>query len=98
MLWRLIDQCLHQLLVDKRGKAQQFAGFGDIFDNRVQLPSLHTTHPIQVAVVVLLSTGFHKHDLLQWFPTGEEFLPREEFHEFRGGISTFYLSYLFVVQ
>jgi len=34
----------------------------------------------------------------QWFPTGEEFLPREEFHEFRGGISTFYLSYLFVVQ
>jgi len=26
--------------------------------------------------------------LLQWFPTGEEFLPREEFHEFRGGIST----------
>jgi len=34
----------------------------------------------------------------QWFPTEEEFLPREEFHEFRGGISTFYLSYLFVVQ
>jgi len=28
----------------------------------------------------------------QWFPTAEEF------HEFRGGISTFYLSYLFVVQ
>jgi len=25
----------------------------------------------------------------QWFPTGEEFLPWEEFHEFRGGISTF---------
>jgi len=24
----------------------------------------------------------------QWFPTGEEFLPREEFHEFRRGIST----------
>ena len=24
----------------------------------------------------------------QWFPTGEEFLPREEFHEFRGGFST----------
>jgi len=24
----------------------------------------------------------------QWFPTGEEFLPGEEFHEFRGGIST----------
>jgi len=24
----------------------------------------------------------------QWFPTGEEFLPREEFHELRGGIST----------
>jgi len=24
----------------------------------------------------------------QWFPTGEEFLPREEFHEFWGGIST----------
>jgi len=37
-------------------------------------------------------------ELVQWFPTGEEFLPREEFHEFRGGISTFYLSYLFVVQ
>jgi len=27
-------------------------------------------------------------DVNQWFPTGEEFLPREEFHEFRGGIST----------
>jgi len=26
--------------------------------------------------------------IAQWFPTGEEFLPREEFHEFRGGIST----------
>jgi len=25
----------------------------------------------------------------QWFPTGEEFLAREEFHEFRGGISTY---------
>jgi len=25
----------------------------------------------------------------QWFPTGEEFLPRDEFHEFRGGISTY---------
>jgi len=24
--------------------------------------------------------------LKQWFPTGEEFLPREEFHEFKGGI------------
>jgi len=24
----------------------------------------------------------------QWFPTGEEFLPREKFHEFRGGIYT----------
>jgi len=36
--------------------------------------------------------------LLQWFPTGEEFLPRKEFHEFRGGISTLELSYLFIVQ
>jgi len=27
-------------------------------------------------------------DVNQWFPTGEEFLRREEFHEFRGGIST----------
>jgi len=26
--------------------------------------------------------------IYQWFPTGEEFLPREEFQEFRGGIST----------
>jgi len=26
-------------------------------------------------------------DVDQWFPTGEEFLPREEFHEFRGRIS-----------
>jgi len=26
--------------------------------------------------------------LNQWFPTGEEFLPGEESHEFRGGIST----------
>ena len=26
--------------------------------------------------------------LSQWFPTGEEFLPREEFHELRGGFST----------
>ena len=34
----------------------------------------------------------------QCFPTGEEFLPREEFHEFRGGISTSYLSYLFIVS
>ena len=34
----------------------------------------------------------------QWFPTGEEFPPREEFHEFRGGISTLQLSYLFSVQ
>jgi len=25
----------------------------------------------------------------QWFPTGEEFLAREGFHEFRGGISTY---------
>jgi len=24
----------------------------------------------------------------QWFPTGEEFLPSEEFHESRGGVST----------
>jgi len=24
----------------------------------------------------------------QWFPTGEEFLPGEKFHEFRRGIST----------
>jgi len=29
------------------------------------------------------------HRLCQWFPTGEEFLPREEFHVFRGGISAF---------
>jgi len=36
--------------------------------------------------------------LIQWFPTGEEFPPREEFHEFRGGISTLQLSYLFSVQ
>ena len=34
----------------------------------------------------------------QWFPTGEEFLPREEFHDCRGGISTFNLSYLFIVR
>jgi len=26
--------------------------------------------------------------LEQWFPTGEEYLPGEEFREFRGGIST----------
>jgi len=26
--------------------------------------------------------------LNQWFPTGELFLPWEEFHEFMGGIST----------
>ena len=38
------------------------------------------------------------HTLGQWFPTGEEFPPREEFHEFRGGISTLQLSYLFSVQ
>ena len=25
-------------------------------------------------------------DLVQWFPTGEEFLPREEFYNFKGGI------------
>ena len=28
--------------------------------------------------------------LAQWFPTGEEFLPREEFYLLRGGISTFW--------
>jgi len=40
----------------------------------------------------------HVNSLNQGFPTGEEFPPREEFHEFRGGISTLQLSYLFSVQ
>jgi len=26
--------------------------------------------------------------LMRWFPTRKEFLPREAFHSFRGGIST----------
>ena len=29
----------------------------------------------------------------QWFSTGEEFFPLEEFHEFREGISILWLSY-----
>jgi len=33
----------------------------------------------------------------QWFPTGEEFLPREDFHEIRGGISTLYFSSLTII-
>jgi len=33
-----------------------------------------------------LTTGTNALD--QWFPTREEFLPRDEFHQFRGGIST----------
>jgi len=38
-------------------------------------------------------------NIQQWFPTGEEeFLPKEEFHEFRGGISILQLSYLFIVS
>jgi len=37
-------------------------------------------------------------DLYQWLPSGEEFLPREEFHEFRGDISTLYLRYIFIVS
>jgi len=36
--------------------------------------------------------------LKQWFPTGEEFLLTEEFHEFREGLSTLQLSYLFIVN
>jgi len=35
--------------------------------------------------------------LEQWFPAGEKFPPREEFHEFRGGISTSWLIYLLIV-
>jgi len=41
--------------------------------------------------LLLLQLGFERFQyisLSQWFPTGEEFLPGEEFHEFRGGIST----------
>ena len=44
------------------------------------------------------SKAYIENLLEQWFPTGEEFPPREEFHEFRGGISTLQLSYLFSVQ
>jgi len=36
--------------------------------------------------------------LNQWFPTRGEFLPREEFYEFRGGISTLRTGYLFIVK
>jgi len=32
----------------------------------------------------------------QWFPTRDGFLPRQEFHELMGGISTLQLSYLFI--
>jgi len=49
-------------------------------------------------ILVIISKLIPRKQLRQWFPTGEEFLPREEFHEFRAGISTFCLSYLFVVQ
>jgi len=41
-------------------------GLGTSLTAEFKLPSLHTTHPIQVEVVVLLSIGFHKHDL-QYF-------------------------------
>jgi len=40
-----------------------------------QIIQIHTIHKGNYAVA-------------QWLPTGKEFLPREEFHEFRGGIST----------
>jgi len=39
-------------------------------------------------VEVVVDSKLPSMPLGQWFPTGEEFLPREEFHEFRGGIST----------
>jgi len=36
--------------------------------------------------------------IVQWFPTRQEFLPGEEFHKFRGGISTLYWSYQFIAN
>jgi len=34
----------------------------------------------------------------QRFPPGEEFLPREEFHVFRGGMFNLFFSCLFIVS
>jgi len=47
--------------------------FGDLVDRYVR---------------ILILFCLHKLPIVQWFPTGEEFLPREAFHEFRGGMST----------
>jgi len=47
--------------------------------------------PISAAWATKGSEEFSERDrkvLSQCFPSGKEFLPREEFHEFRGGIST----------
>jgi len=54
---------------------------------------------VLVQKIVFVSTGFNRNrsalvldsdnGVYQWFPAGEEFLPREEFHEFRGRISTY---------
>jgi len=54
----------------------------------------------QISTLFIFSVLLHVWalGLRQWFPTGEEFQPREEFHEFRGGYSTLQLSYLFSVQ
>jgi len=54
---------------------------------------------VKYQIKTLQKTNVIERDSLrQWFPTGEEFPPREEYHEFRGGISTLRLSYLFSVQ
>jgi len=38
----------------------------------------------------VVDVQYKNHAIKQWFPAGEEFLPGEEFHEFKGGISTLY--------
>jgi len=44
---------------------------------------------VKYQIKTLQKTNVIERDSLrQWFPTGEEFPPREEYHEFRGGIST----------
>jgi len=76
--------------------------FGKLFYRLIHIsPSYQTVYrSFEIILEWVLSIGlvFKSNVLCQWFPTREEFLPREEFHEFRGGISTLWLSYLFTVS
>ena len=58
----------------------------------VDLETLCASHIKDAILDCLRKNGFTtkllQELLIQWFPTGEEFLPGEEFHEIRGGIYT----------